>query len=124
LLHAGYYREAAEHFRAAMALNPFYPIWYRNGLARALVFLDELDEALVLSDEILEVDPDFLLSWLLRAYICGRTGRDADSHDAIQKIRRLAPNLRIGHLAGLLLIDDVPSTQRFIDGVREAGLPE
>ncbi|MFB3102118.1 MAG: adenylate/guanylate cyclase domain-containing protein [Alphaproteobacteria bacterium] len=124
LLHAGHYREAAEHFRAAMAFNPFYPTWYRNGLARALVFLDELDEALVLCDEILGIEPDFLQAWLLRAYICGQTGREADSRNAIHEVRRLAPNLRIGHLPGLLLINDVPATQRFVDGIREAGLPE
>ena len=124
LLHAGHYREAAEHLRAAMALNPFYPTWYRNGLARALVFLDELDEALVFCDEILGLEPDFLQAWLLRAYICGQTGREADSHSAVHEIRLLAPNLRVGHLPGLLLIDDSPARQRFLDGLREAGLPE
>jgi len=124
LLHAGQYREGAEHLRAAMALNPFNPTWYRNGLARALVFSDELDEALVLCDEILGIEPDFLQALLLRAYICGRTGREADSHEAIQEVRRLAPNLRVDHLAGLLLIGDAPATQRFIDGIRAAGLPE
>ncbi len=124
LLHAGYYREAAEHLRAAMALNPFYPTWYRSGLARALVFLDELDEALVLCEEILGIESDFLQAWLLRAYICGQTGREADSRDSVHEIRRLAPSLRVGHLAGLLLIRDTPATQRFLDGIREAGLPE
>ncbi len=124
LLHSGHYREAAEHLRAAMALNPFYPTWYRNGLARALIFLHELDEALVLCDEILGIDPAFLQAWVLRAYICGQTGRKTDSHDAIHEIRRLAPSLRLGHLPGLLLIVDTPATQRFLDGIREAGLPE
>jgi adenylate cyclase len=124
LLQAGIYPEAAEHFRAAMALNPFYPTWYPNGLARTLIFMDELDEALMLGDEILGIDPEFLQAWLQRAYICGRTGRKADSHDAIHEVRRIAPNLRVGHLPGLLLIDDAAATQRFIDGIRDAGLPE
>ncbi len=124
LLHAGHCREAAEHLRAAMALNPVYPTWYRNVLARMLIPLDELDEALALSDEILGIEPEFFQAWLQRAYIYGQTGREADSRDAVHEIRRLAPSLRVGHLAGLLLINDAPSTQRFIDGIREAGLPE
>ena len=124
LLNAGEYREAAEHFRAAMSLNPFYPNWYRNGLARTLIFLDELDEALVLCDEILSIEPGFLQALLQRAYIYGRTGREAESRNAIHEVRRLAPNLRVGHLPGLSLIDDAPATQRFLDGIREAGLPE
>ncbi len=123
LFHAGHHRESVEHFRAAMALNPFYPNWYRNGLTRALIFRDALDEALALCDEILDIDPEFLQAWLLRAYIFGQTGREADSHDAIQEVRRLAPNLRIVHLPGLLLIADAPATQRFLDGIRKAGLP-
>ena len=124
LLHAGIYREAVEHFHAAMSLNPFYPNWYRNGLARTLISLDELDDALALSDEILNIDPSFLQAWLQRAYIYGQTGREADSRDAIHEIRRLAPNLRVGHLPGLSLINDAPATKRFLNGIREAGLPE
>ena len=76
-----------------MAFNPFYPTWYRNGLARALIFLDELDEALVLCDEILGNEPGFLQAWLHRAYIYGQIGREADSHNAIHEVRRLAPSL-------------------------------
>jgi adenylate cyclase len=124
LLHAGNYREAVEHFRAAMALNPFYPNWYRNGLARTLIFLDEFDEALALSDEILRIEPAFLQAWLQRAYIYGETGREADADKAIQEVCRLAPNLRLGDVPGLLLINDARATRRFIDGLRKAGLPE
>jgi TolB-like protein/Flp pilus assembly protein TadD len=124
LLHAGNYREAAEHFRAAMSLNPFYPNWYRNGLARTLICLDELDEALALSDEILDIEPGFLQAWLQRAYIYGQTGREADSRNAIHEVRRLAPNLRVGHLPGLQLINDAPAEQRFLDAIRKAGLPD
>ncbi len=124
LLHAGIYREAVEHFHAAMSLNPFYPNWYRNGLARTLISLDELDDALALSDEILNIEPGFLQAWLQRAYIYGQTGREADSRDAIHEIRRLAPNLRVGHLPGLLLINDAAATKRFLNGLRKAGLPE
>jgi adenylate cyclase len=124
LLHAGNYSEAVEHFRAAMALNPFYPNWYRNGLARTLIFLDEFDEALALSDEILRLEPAFLQAWLQRAYIFGEIGREADADHAIREVRRLAPNLRLGDVPGLLLINDTVATRRFVDSLRKAGLPE
>jgi len=124
LLQAGNYRKAEEHFRAAMSLNPFYPIWYRNGLMRSLTFLDEFDEALNLADEILKIEPAFIQGWLLRAYIHGRSGREAAARKAIDEVRRLAPNLCARHVPGLLIINDVTATKRFIDGVREAGLPE
>ncbi len=53
LMHAGIYREAEEHIRAAMSLNPFPPWWYRNGLARILIYLGEFDEALTIVDDLL-----------------------------------------------------------------------
>ena len=124
LTHAGIYREAEEHFRAAMSLNPFYPIWYRNGLARTLMCLDEFEEALALSDEALEIQPAFFQALLQRAYIYGQTGREADAHEAIDEVRRLAPNLRVRDMRGMLLINDEAAMKRYMDGLRKAGLPE
>jgi hypothetical protein len=46
------------------------------------------------------------------------------SRDAINNAHRPVPNLRVGHLPALLLINDAPAMQHFLDGIREAGLPE
>ena len=124
LMHAGHYAEAEEHIRAAMSLNPFYPNWYRNGLARTLTFLDQFEEPLALVDEILETEPAHIQGWLIRAYIFEQLGRKADAQRAISEIRRLAPSLRARHLPGLLLMNDASITERFINGVCAAGLPE
>ena len=124
LVRAGIYHEAVDHYRAAMALNPFYPNWYRNGLVRSLSVLGEFDEALAISDEILSTDPDFLQAWLQKAYIFGQIGRSGDAEKAIREVRRLAPSLRLDHVPGLLLIKDAIDMQRFLDSLRKAGLPE
>jgi adenylate cyclase len=124
LVHAARYDEGIEHFRAAMALNPFYPIWYRNGLARALIVRAEYDEALAVSEEILRLEPSFVQAWLQKAYIFGQTGRSDEAKQAIREVHRLAPNMRLEHVPGLWLTDDKPFIERLLDGVREAGLPE
>ena len=124
LTSAGHYSEAAEHMRAAMSLNPFYPHWYRGGLMRALIFLDEFDEVLTLMDESLEIQPANFLVWLHRAYVYEQTGREADARNAIQKVRRLAPNLSVSDLPRMLLMNDSTATRRYIDSLRKAGLPE
>jgi len=124
LLIAGSYAEAVDHFRAAMALNPFYPNWYRNGLARTLIVLREFDEALTISGEILNTEPAFLQAWLQKAYIFHQIGRMGDAHDAIGEVRRIAPNLRLGHLHQLIPNRDEAFAQQFIDSLREAGMPE
>ena len=107
-----------------MSLNPFYPNWYRGSLARALICLDQFDEALTLYDEALEIDPAFLPALLYRAYVYGETGREADAHKAISEVRRLAPDMRARHMPGMLLINDATATKRIIAGLRKVGLPE
>ena len=124
LMHAGNFREATEHFRAAMSLNPYYPNMYRNGLSRSLMFLCEFDEAKALLDEILEIEPAYLQAWLGRAYIYGQTDREVHASEAISKVRQLAPNMRVSHMPWILMINDEAATKNFMDGLREAGLPE
>jgi adenylate cyclase len=124
LVHAGAYDEGIDHFRAAMSLNPFYPLWYRNGLARALIVRGEYDEALVLSDEILRMEPSFVQGWIQKAFIFRQTGRPEDAKKAVREILRLAPNMRLEHIWGLWLLNDEDFMLGFLDGLREAGLPD
>ena len=107
-----------------MSLNPFYPNWYRNGLARALIARAEFDEALALCDEILRLEPAYIQGWVRKAYIFGQMGRSDDANQAIRKVLRLAPNMRLGHVPGLWPLDDAAFMMRLLDGLRKAGLPE
>jgi adenylate cyclase len=124
LTRVGKFHEAMGHYRAAISLNPFYPNWYRNSLARNLMILDEFDEALVLLDEIQSTEPAHISSWINKAYMFGQIGRSGDAEEAIRKIKQLAPNLRLEHAPGILSINDETATKRFIDGLRKAGFPE
>jgi adenylate cyclase len=124
LMHAGNFREAADHFRAAMSLNPHYPNFFRYGLARTLMFLGEFDEALALLDEKLGNPQANFMLWLLRAYIYGQLSREADAQRAVLEIRKFAPDMRTGHLPGWLTINDQTAVKRFVDGLRQAGLPD
>jgi TolB-like protein/Tfp pilus assembly protein PilF len=124
LVSAGAYHEAISHIRAAMSLNPLYPNWYLMSLARALVLLDQLDEALAVTDEILGNDQANILAWILRIYIYGRIGRDVDARNSLDEIRKLAPSLRVGHVSGLLLTNNVADRQRFLDGLAAANFPK
>ncbi|MCZ6508332.1 MAG: tetratricopeptide repeat protein, partial [Acidobacteria bacterium] len=124
LINAGHYEDSLEHFRAAMALNPFHPNWYRTGFARALMFLDQMEAALAPIEEIMASEPSNLQAWLMRGYIYGRTGRVDEARADVDRARRLAPDLRVGNLTGLLLIGDEESAERFRAGLSAIGLPE
>jgi adenylate cyclase len=124
LTNAGYYHEAEEQFRAAMSLNPFYPQWYRGSLARALLFCDEFDEAEAHLDEAIKIEPTYFPGLIFRAYVYGQTGRDAEAAKDIATVRRIAPELTCRQMPGFLLIRDEAAVDRFIEGMREAGMPE
>ena len=124
LSNAGAHRDSIDHYRAAMSLNPFYPNWYRTGLSRALTVLGEFDEALAIADEILSLEPAHLVSWLQKAYMFGRRGRVDEANRALSNLARHAPDLRLEHVPGILLISDDATVRPILEGLREVGLPE
>lgn len=54
-----------------MSLNPLYPNWYRNSLSRVLMVLGEFDEALLVIEKSLGIEPANLASWISKAYNFG-----------------------------------------------------
>jgi adenylate cyclase len=121
---SGEYSEAEEHFLAAMALNPFYPNWYRNGLSRALLAIDRFEDAMELAEEILAIEPGFLQAWLQKSYILHQLDRMADAKSALAEVRRVAPDLRLAHIRGLIKSNDKEFMTRFVDSIAQVGLPE
>lgn len=124
LTRVGKFNEAVGHYRAAMSLNPFYPIWYRTWLSRTMMILKEFDEALKLLEETLSIKPAHLSSKLFKAYILGQIGRTSDAKIALKELFQIAPDMRLEHVSGILGINDVTATQRIVGGLREVGLPE
>ena len=124
LVHASQYEEGVAHLRAAMSLNPFYPLWYVNVLSRGLLASGEYDEVLSISDEMLRKAPGHLQAWLSRAYIYAQTDRANDARVAIGQVIHYAPNCRLGHVPGFWTINDPDFMARFLDCLRQTGLPE
>ena len=124
LMHAAQYQEAIPHYRAAMTLNPLYPIWYCTGLSTSLRSLGQLDEALALADEVLHRQSGHLQSWITRAFVMQERGQQTDAQAAATEIKRIAPNLRTGHLANLFIINDPEAIGKIADNLRKAGLSD
>ena len=121
---AGRYPEALDHMRAAMALNPHCPNWYRNALARILISTDQLDEALTMLDRIIATDTSHILAHLNRAVVLVRLDREAEARKSITEVRKIAPHLRTGHVRWLQLSKDETLIADFTDSLRQAGLPD
>ncbi len=86
--------------------------------------LNEFDQALALADETLSTAPANIVSWIHKAYRFGQIGRSGDAEEAIRELTQIAPNLRLEHVPGMLMINDATATQRIVDGLRKVGFPE
>ena len=85
---------------------------------------EEFEEALAISEEIQRKEPAHLISWVQKIYMFDRLQRTNEANEAVRTVRRLAPNLRLGHVPGLLLLTDPEVAEQISEGLRHAGLPE
>ena len=74
LSYAGDYPEAEDHFCAAMLLNPIYPNWCHNSVARTMMMQGKFDDALSIMDEILDIEPTVFQAWMQKAAILHQLG--------------------------------------------------
>ena len=124
LTRAGAYREAVDQYHTAMSLNPLYPNWYRNTLAKALMVLDEFDEALIYVGKSLLAEPRNMTALIAKAYILGQIGQSGDAEEAVDELARIIPNLRLEHVPGILMFNDAATVQRIVECLRKVGFPE
>ncbi|HRI18696.1 MAG TPA: methyltransferase domain-containing protein, partial [Burkholderiaceae bacterium] len=86
LFHCARYAQAAEHYRAGLALDPAQPLWWRR-LARALVHLNEPGEAAQAYTRALELQEDAAtrgaLEELLRQMRSGSRAASSAYYDAV-----------------------------------------
>ncbi len=88
------------------------------------MMLDEFEEALVLADESLSIEPANIIAWVTKAYMFGQLGRSGDAEEAVKELTRIAPNLRLEHVPGILMFNEATAAQRIVDGLRKVGFPE
>lgn len=123
LIRVGEHQSGVEHLRAAIELNPFCPSWYRGGLARGLVLLGELEEAVSATEDVISAQNASLFARIVRTYALGRMGRLEEARETLADLSRLAPELRLEHVPGMLLIDSAADTEKIVEGLREVGFP-
>jgi hypothetical protein len=76
-----------------------------------------------ISQSLLEIEPTHLHARLQKAYILGQIGQLNDAKQAINEVRRLAPNLRLEHAPELMMVSDDAIAQHLVEGFRSIGLP-
>ena len=124
---AGDYDAALEQFETAFRLSPrdvHIATWY-NYLAVAAFVAGRDEEAVEWARKTVQANPQFPGGLRTLAASYGSLGRLTEAETAREKLQVLLPNLTIAQLReSLPYFKDPDDLERYLDGLRRAGLPE
>jgi adenylate cyclase len=118
---------AIEHFARGMRLSPLgrWLVDIQSGIAHAHFFLGRHDEAVSWAAIASQGDPDFQAGVRIRAASNAIAGRPEEAHQAVVRLQRLNPTLRVSNLKHVLgPYRRAEDLTRYEEGLRKAGLPE
>jgi adenylate cyclase len=118
---AGLPEEAIRSFERVIRMSPVDPRQHMTltGIGQALIELGRFDEAIVVLKKALRQNL-YLTTYRCLASAFAHLGRDAEAHDAAARVLEIDPAFTIS-----ALIARVPKNSKlFIEGLRQAGLPE
>ncbi len=124
---AGDYDAALDQFDAAMRLSPrdaHIATWY-NYLAVAAFVVGRDEEAAEWARKTVQANPQFPGGYRTLGASYGNLGRLTEAEAARVKLQELLPHLTIAQLReNLPYFKDPDGLERYLDGLRKAGLPE
>jgi adenylate cyclase len=118
---------AIEHFARAMRLSPLgrWLVDIQSGIAHAHFFLGRYDEAASWAAMALQDNPDFQAGVRISAASNAMAGRPEEALEAVVRLQRLIPTLRMSTLKNVLgPYRRAEDLTRYEEGLRKAGLPE
>jgi tetratricopeptide (TPR) repeat protein len=122
LIYAGRVDEAIELLHRAMRLDPHHPGWFNWNLAWAQWTVGDCDTALATILSMAKI-PNMARRMLANIYVC--LGRQEEAEAAIAKLLENRPGYTIADVRRAMQAKYAgPDMERYIDGLRIAGLPE
>jgi TolB-like protein len=117
---------AIEHLSKAMRLSPLDPLTFamQTGCAHASFFSGRYDEASIWAQRALKDQPEFLTTNRIAAASSALAGRIEEARQAMTRLRRLDPALRVSNLKDQIPLRRLDDLSRYQEGLRKAGLPE
>jgi adenylate cyclase len=122
LIFAGAPAEGIATLERVMRLNPYYRQGIFAALARGYLLLDRRDDAVVQAETCMARAPDYRPCFEIAAIDYTETGAAEKAAAAIAQIRRLDPNFSLATASAVLPFKKSGDFDRFIDGLRKAGL--
>lgn len=107
-------------------LAPFdrYVFWVENLYAIAYAFLGDYEQAVQSGRRSVEANPDFVNGYKPLLAALGHLGRRAEAKPYLDKLMSLEPNFSLKRFASDYPIKKELDRERYVEGLRLAGVPE
>jgi TolB-like protein/class 3 adenylate cyclase/tetratricopeptide (TPR) repeat protein len=117
---------AVDRMARAMRLNPLDPLMFgmQNGTAAAHFLAGRYDDASAWSEKALRVHTNYLPAMRMAAASHACAGRLAEAQKIIARIRQIDPELRASRLTDVVPFRGPQEITRYVEALRNAGLPE
>ncbi|MEE8293634.1 MAG: tetratricopeptide repeat protein [Kiloniellales bacterium] len=124
LASAGEPEAGLEAIRKAMRLSPRHGFMYLWVLSKVYFVMGRYDESIVALDDALERNPAYVSARLLRIAIHGLLDRADEAQWDIEEVLTARPNFSITEEEKLINYQRSEDGERYVTGLRKAGLPE
>ncbi len=123
---SGAYDETMLHADKAERLSPRDPerAWWSLGRATAEFVVGRYDEAVRWAKSAIEVAPSLPSGWRMLAASYAYLDRLDEARAAVEQLRRLAPQMTIEISRATVPAERSDYLEKYLQGLREAGLPE
>jgi TolB-like protein/Tfp pilus assembly protein PilF len=124
LRYAGKYQEAIEVLKRAIRLNPIPPNWYILQIGYSYFMLGDYEKSLASFKKTLDRNPRFYPSLVGVVAAYSKLGRQDEAREAAETLLKVNPKYNLEQAAKWNLYKNEADLDRYIDGLRKAGLPE
>ncbi len=108
----------------ALSIETFPPPSWEFQIGRSHLLLGQYDQAVTRFNRMVDHAPTFLPAYTHLAVAYFESDRIADARDAINTVLKLSPQFTVNEAAKRLPYRNEKVRDRFLDGLRKAGLPE
>ena len=124
LSYLGRWDEAVSFGKEAFRLNPYPGVFVYVVLGRAYFMTGQYDESIEIWNKAIQVSPNFSVAHRYLAACYASLDRIEEAQVAAEEVLRIKPNFSIESHAKRLLYKNSADTERELNALRKAGLPE
>jgi len=121
---AGRPKEAIVLINKAIRSNPIAPAYYFRLLGSAYRMTDRNEEAIAAYKKSLERSPNDIMTHVFLTISYSLSDRDDEARAQAKEVLRIQPKFSVNRFVKKLPYKDKSETQRSIDALRKAGLPD